>query len=139
MKLPAWAEAMLAEGRVARLGMVDDELGPRVLPVTYVFHAGGLYTAVDEKPKRARGEELARVRFLRRRPRAALTVDHYEEDWSALAWVQALGRVQVLAAGGDPAAVAALVDKYPQYRAEPPPGPLLKLAPERFLYWRAGA
>jgi PPOX class probable F420-dependent enzyme len=135
--LPTWAQKMLSEARVARLGVVDDELMPRVLPVTFVFHAGALYSAVDEKRKRAPGRELARVRFLRSRPQAALTVDHYEEEWSALAWVQALGRVQVLALDDEPPAVAALVDKYEQYREQPPPGPLLRLEPERFICWRA--
>jgi len=128
---------MLAEARVARLGVVDDELWPRVLPVTYVLHAGALWSAVDEKRKRAPGRELARVRFLRSRPQAALTVDHYEEDWSALAWVQVLGRVRMLSLDDEPAAVAALVAKYDPYRERPPVGPLLHLVPERFLSWQA--
>ena len=94
----AWARRMLVEARVAQPGMLDDRDRPRVLPVTFVLHAGSLWSAVDHKPKRVPGRELARVRFLRNRPQAALTVDHYEEDWSALAWVQALGRVH--GAGG---------------------------------------
>ena len=56
--------------------------------------------------------EPARIRYLRRRPDAALTVDHYSDDWEELAWVQALGRVEVLALAGAPDALAALVAKY---------------------------
>jgi PPOX class probable F420-dependent enzyme len=130
---------MLVESRVARLGFVDDASYPRVLPVTFVFHSGALYSAVDEKRKRTPGKELARVRFLRERPQAALTVDHYDDDWSALAWVQALGRVRVTALDAEPEAVGALVAKYEPYRHRPPVGPLLRLAPERILCWRSTA
>jgi hypothetical protein len=78
------------------------------------------------------------VRFLRARPAAALTADRYEDDWDALAWVQVLGTVDVL---DDPAAdrvgLDALVAKYAPYRDRPPAGPLLRLRPERALWWRA--
>jgi hypothetical protein len=77
------------------------------------------------------------VRFLRSRPQAALTVDHYEEDWRALAWVQALGQARVVPVEDEPAAVAALVATYDQYREQPPPGPLIGLVPDRFLWWSA--
>ena len=133
--LRAWAMAMLREERVARLGLTDDHGGPRVLPVTFALHDGSLWSAVDDKPKRS--AEPARVRWLRARPSAALTVDRYDEDWSLLAWVQVLGGVTVLDAGRAPEALAALSAKYPQYRAAPPPGPLLCLVPARALCWSA--
>jgi PPOX class probable F420-dependent enzyme len=134
--MPAWANEMLRTARVGRLGLLDDEDRPRVLPVTYALAAGCLYSAIDRKPKRA-DTAPARLRFLRRRPEVALTVDHYDDDWSALAWVQVLGRVEILAAQDDPAGMDALVAKYAPYRDELPPGPLLRLVPERTLCWRA--
>ena len=127
---------MLRTGRVARLGMVDEDDWPRVLPVTYALAGGTLYSAIDQKPKRP-DTEPARLRFLRRRPEVALTVDHYDDDWSALAWVQVLGRVEIVAADEDQAGLDALVAKYAPYRAWTPPGPLLRLTPERTLCWRA--
>ena len=91
---------------------------------------------VDNKPKRA--GEPARVRWLRARPAAALTVDRYDDDWSRLAWVQVLGEVEwSLDAASAPDAVAALVARYPQYVDDPPPGPLLHLVPQRVLCWSA--
>jgi PPOX class probable F420-dependent enzyme len=110
--------------------MLDDEGRPRVT----LAHAGGrLYSAVDHKPKRVHGDRLARVRFLRRRPHAALTVDHYDDDWRRLRWVQVLGRVAIVEApGARPQALAALVAKSPAYRDRPPAVPLLELTPERF-------
>jgi PPOX class probable F420-dependent enzyme len=134
-RIPAWANEMLRTARVGRLGLLDDDDRPRVLPVTYALAGSSLYSAIDQKPKRS---EPARLRFLHRRPEAALTVDHYEDDWTALAWVQVLGRVEILVPEDDPAALQALAAKYAQYRGEAPPGPLLKLVPERALCWRAG-
>jgi PPOX class probable F420-dependent enzyme len=130
--LPDWARDLLDEARVARLALLDESDLPRVLPVTFVAWEGAVWSAIDRKPKRA--GEPARVRRLRRRPEAALLVDRYEDDWSRLAWVELRGRVSVEPLGP---AVDALAAKYPQYFDEPPQGPLLRLEPERFAWWRA--
>jgi PPOX class probable F420-dependent enzyme len=120
---------------VARLGLLDEADLPRVLPVTFAVFEGALWSAIDRKPKRSR--EPARVRRLRRRPDATLLVDAYHDDWARLAWVEVRGPVSVLDATEAADALAALAAKYEQYRAEPPQGPLLRLAPERFACWRA--
>jgi PPOX class probable F420-dependent enzyme len=135
--LPGWGRELLEDARVARLGMIDDDGRPRVLPVTFALWDGSAWSAVDDKPKRRPGAELARVRFLRRRPEAALTVDRYDDDWSKLAWVQLLGDVEVVDVEHAPQALDALSDKYAAYRERPPQGPLLKLAPGRATCWRA--
>jgi PPOX class probable F420-dependent enzyme len=134
-ELVAWANALLERERVGRLGLLDDEGGPRVLPVTFAVAEGRIWSAVDNKPKRT--AEPARLRFLRRDPRAALTVDRYSDDWEELAWVQVLGTVRVLDPADGAAGLKALSAKYEQYGAETPPGPLLALEPERYLSWRA--
>lgn len=134
-ELPPWALGLLETERVARLGLLDGEGSPRVLPVTFALAEGTVWSAIDDKPKRA--PEPARVRFLRRRPEAALCVDAYDDDWTRLAWVQLLGRVDVLATGEGPAGLQALIAKYDPYRTNPPPGPLLRLRVTRALHWRA--
>jgi PPOX class probable F420-dependent enzyme len=136
-ELPRWAAELLDRSRVARLGLLDDRDTPRVLPVVYAVCGDHLVTAVDQKPKRRVGAELARVRWLRTRPRAALTVDHYDDDWSNLEWVQALGSVELREAGDAAAELAALRDRYPQYREAPPAGPVIVLVPDRLLWWRS--
>jgi PPOX class probable F420-dependent enzyme len=133
--MPEWAGQLLATERVARLAYLDDEDRPRVLPVTFAVVGEAVWIAIDEKPKRT--AEPARVRYLKRRPEAALVVDVYDDDWTGLAWVQLLGRVDVLAAGDSPEAMAALAAKYEPYAERTPPGPLLRLTPERALHWRA--
>ena len=135
--LPAWAGELIAHERVAHLALRDADDRPRVLPVTFALAEGAAWTAIDQKPKRA--AEPARVRWLRRRPEAALVVDRYSDDWEQLAWVQMLGRVAVVGIDDPEAApgLTALTEKYAPYRDERPPGPLLRLEVERALSWRA--
>jgi PPOX class probable F420-dependent enzyme len=134
-ELVAWANELLENARVARLGILDLEGAPRVLPVTFAVAEGRIWSAIDRKPKRT--GEPSRLRFLRRDPRAALTVDRYSDDWEELAWVQVLGKVSIVDVGEGQAALAALSAKYEPYREEAPPGPLLALQPDRYLSWRA--
>lgn len=108
-----------------------------MLPVTYALVGEMLVTAVDHKRKRVPGERLARVRWLTARPRVALTVDRYDDDWSKLAWVQATGEVTILSAARAPQAIAALIARYEPYRLSPPAGPVLALEPARWQWWRA--
>jgi len=135
-KLPGWAGKLLDSARVGRLGLLDDRDRPRVLPVTYAVAGGALWSAIDNKPKRE-GHEPARLRYLRRSPQAALTVDLYDDDWSKLAWVQVLGRIEILELDRAALGLEALAAKYPQYADDPPPGPVLRLVPDRALWWRA--
>jgi PPOX class probable F420-dependent enzyme len=135
IELVAWARELLEEARVARLGLLDDEGAPRVLPVTFAVAEGRIWSAIDRKPKTA--AEPARLRFLRRDSRAALTVDRYSDDWEELAWVQVLGTVEVVGLDDGPAGLEALRAKYEPYREEAPPGPLVALRPKRYLWWRA--
>ncbi|MBV9363902.1 MAG: pyridoxamine 5'-phosphate oxidase family protein [Solirubrobacterales bacterium] len=136
-KLPEWARELLVQSRVARLGLLDDDGAPRVLPVTYALSQDALVTAIDDKPKHVAPERLARVRWLRARPRAALTVDHYEDDWSRLAWVQAIGPVKIVEAADAPDALNALTARYDAYRRQRPSGPIITLVPDRLVWWRA--
>jgi PPOX class probable F420-dependent enzyme len=126
---------MLEDQRVGHLAFVDAADRPRVLPVTFAIADDAVWSAIDEKPKRS--AEPARLRYLRRRPEAALCLDVYDDDWSRLAWVQLIGRVDVLAVEEGPAGLEALTAKYAPYREASPPGPLLRLDVERTLCWRA--
>lgn len=135
-ELDEWARGLLERSRVARLGLLDENDHPRVMPVTFALAEGRIWSAIDRKPKRADAEP-ARLRFIRRRPEVALTVDRYDDDWTRLAWVQVLGSASLHDATDAIHALAALTEKYEQYRAEPPPGPLIAIDPARALSWRA--
>jgi PPOX class probable F420-dependent enzyme len=130
--LESWAAELLDEIPVGHLGLIDEAGNPRVQPVTFARVGALIVSAIDDKPKRGTPARIAR---LRAHPRAALTVDRYDADWTKLAWVQLLGDVSI--EDVDRASLAALQDRYPAYRERPPKGPLLKLRPERVLSWRA--
>jgi PPOX class probable F420-dependent enzyme len=133
--LPHWAGELLGSARVARLGLIDGDGRPRVLPITFAVADDAVWTAIDNKPKRS--GEPARVRWLRRRPEASVCVDRYVDDWTELAWIQLLGRIDVLEVDRGASGMDALRAKYDQYESDPPPGPLLRLTVERAVHWRA--
>jgi PPOX class probable F420-dependent enzyme len=135
-ELEDWAAELLERAPVARLGLLDADGRPRVLPITFAIAGDRIWSAIDSKPKRA-GREPARLDFLRRRPEVALTADRYDDDWTRLAWVQVLGRASIHPADEEPGALGALSEKYRQYRDRPPPGPLIGIDPGRVLAWRA--
>ena len=135
LDLPRWAHELIEAERVARLAFSDGDAHPRVLPVTFAVTDGAAWSAIDRKPKRT--PEPARVRWLRARPQAALCIDHYADDWAELAWVQLLGRVDVLAAAMPGPAWTPWPPSTRSTGDERPPGPVLRLAVERALHWRA--
>ena len=136
-KAPAWARELLQYEPLGHLGLLDDDGHPRVLPVTFAMVNGEIWSAVDDKPKGVAGGELARVRWLRARPSSALTVDRYAADWSRLAWVQLIGTTTVVDVGGQEPVLEALSARYAPYRERPPRGPLLRLVPDRCVWWRS--
>ena len=65
-------------------------------------------------------------------------VDHYEDDWSGLWWIRLRGRARVLDDGDERArALALLAEKDPQYRTEPPDGPVLAVDVTEIRDWSA--
>jgi PPOX class probable F420-dependent enzyme len=131
--LPGWATELLETAPVAHLGLLDADGHPRVQPVTFALLEDTLVTAIDAKPKRT--TTPARVKRLQADPRATLTVDRYDDDWTRLAWVQVLAHATIGPLRD--AAKTALEGKYPQYDETPLTGPLIELTPIRILTWRA--
>jgi PPOX class probable F420-dependent enzyme len=122
--------------RVARLATVDAEGRPHLVPVSFVLLGDVVYSAVDHKPKRH--TSLRRLANIEATGRASVLVDDYREDWSALWWVRLDGAGRVVADEAERArAVAALCDKYPQYAARPPSGPVLAVTVEHWATWSA--
>lgn len=125
----------VAAARVGRLATVAAGGAPHLVPFCFVLEGDRLYSAVDRKPKS--GRRLRRLANVAAEPRVAVLVDHYEEDWSRLWWVRLDGRAALLEAGEPEArrALGLLEAKYEQYRREPPPGPVLAVALERWRGW----
>ncbi len=135
----AEARARFAAARVARLATVTPDGRPHLVPIVFalVRVVGGdvVYSAVDGKPKRS--QALQRLANVQAAAAAALLVDHYADDWTELWWVRADGRGRVLDPGTAEAreAVAALGQRYPQHREQPPTGPVLAVDVERWTGW----
>ena len=121
---------------VARLATVSEQGRPHVVPCTFAVDGDVVYTAVDHKPKST--TDLKRLRNISARPAAALLVDYYDDDWSALWWARADGQASVIA---DQAAIAApvrlLASRYPQYAARPQGGPVISIAVTHWSGWSA--
>lgn len=109
--------AFVQEQRIAHLATASADGWPHAVPICFVFLGGFFYSAIDEKPKR-KGTLLRRLSNIRGNPRAALIFDSYDEDWSKLGWVLVRGAASIVEGGAEhETVIAALRDKYPQYRA----------------------
>jgi PPOX class probable F420-dependent enzyme len=126
----------LNAARVARLGTIDPDGRPHLVPIVFALDGDTLYSAVDRKPKRS--QTLRRIENARVRPDVTVLVDHYDEDWAGLWWIRLRGRARVLDGGDErERALALLQDKYPQYRAAPPDGPVLAVDVTDVREWSA--
>ncbi|MCL2795281.1 MAG: TIGR03668 family PPOX class F420-dependent oxidoreductase [Microbacteriaceae bacterium] len=139
MKLTqAEARSRLGTARVARLATLSGGGAPHLVPITFALDGDDLYTAVDHKPKTTR--RLRRLDDIAADPRVAVLADQYREDWDALWWVRVEGRATVITdAGAMRRPVDALVERYEQYRAQRPLGPVIAIRIERWTGWAASA
>jgi PPOX class probable F420-dependent enzyme len=140
---PQAIDAILDRWPIAALATAGDR-GPHTVPIVFARAAGALWSPIDGKPKRS--GELARIRHIRRDPRASLLFSNYDEDWTLLWWLRVDGEAEArrAPAAGWPAdeadALAALRRKYPQYARVPLLGPdalLLRIGVTRQRSWCA--
>lgn len=108
-----------------------DDIRPHLVPVVFALTGNELVIAVDQKPKST--TDLQRLRNIAANPSVAVLCDRYDADWRQLWWVRADGRARVDAE--NPVAISLLVAKYSQYRLDPPRGPVITVAVERWSGW----
>jgi PPOX class probable F420-dependent enzyme len=127
--------AFLERQRVAHLATADADGKPHVVPACFACVDERFYIAIDEKPKRSL--RLKRLRNIEENPRVALVFDRYDEDWSRLGWVLAQGKAAILESGPEhERAIAALREKYPQYRSMALEGrPMIRVTTEKVSSW----
>jgi PPOX class probable F420-dependent enzyme len=131
------ARLRFAAARVARLATADATGRPHLVPIVFAVSGDTVYSAVDAKPKRSTA--LRRLANIAVNPRVAALVDHFDDDWSRLWWVRADAHARLLDAAEPEGreAIALLTERYPQYRSEPPPGPVLAMDVDRWSGWAA--
>jgi len=111
---------------VGRLATTGPDGRPHIVPCCFVLDGDVVYSAIDAKPKTSL--RLRRISNIRTNPFAALLVDNYEEDWSLLWWIRVDGGARVLETGAEfEGAIDRLVDKYDQYQADRPTGPVIAI------------
>ena len=123
--------------RVARLATVSGAGNPHVTPVCFALSGESVYITIDRKPKRDASKPLQRLRNIAVNSSVALVVDHFEEDWTQLGWVQLRGEAEVLESGEEhDAAQTLLKSRYPQYREMQLTGlPVIAIRISRVTAW----
>ena len=123
--------------RSARLATVDGRGRPHVVPIVFVYDGHVVYTPIDRKPKTVAPASLRRVRNIRSNPHVQVLVDHYDDDWTSLGYVQLRGTASILEGGAEyRTAIGLLEAKYPQYRELPLAGcPLIRIFVEHIVTW----
>jgi len=111
MRLNKRLTKVVALERVCRVATTGKSRVPHVVPVCHILKDGKVYFGSDGGAKK--------VRNLRGNPRAAVTVDVYDEDWSSLRGVTIQGDAALIENGTRFRRLRdAIYEKYPQYPEE---------------------
>lgn len=130
-ELPAEQLELLGSVRRGVLSTVGSDDFPHSVPVVFAIIGDEIVSPIDDKPKK--GPELARVRNIGSGSPATLLVDHWDEDWTKLAWVMVRGSARVESGN---AADRVLRSRYPQYEEDLTPGSRsIVLIPRRITWW----
>jgi PPOX class probable F420-dependent enzyme len=121
---------------VAHLATVGADGRPHIVPICFALADELLYFVIDSKPKRT--TNLKRLRNIAANPAASILVDHYEDDWGSLWWVRIDGEARVATDQAEiHAALRLLRERYSQYRASTPAGPVVAVAITGISGWSA--
>ena len=128
---------LIRSARIAHLATADQSGQPHVIPICFVYDGKQFFSPIDEKPKRT--TKLKRLKNIAENPNVALVIDHYDADWSKLAYVLLFGTARLLHSGKIyRQAVALLRRKYPQYRRMAiDERPMIVITPKRIVRWSA--
>ena len=120
----------------ATLGTNGGDVCPHLVPCVFAVDGDQVYSAVDGKPKTTR--QLRRLANITARPGVSLLADHYDEDWARLWWVRADGDAVIVTSTAAMAGpLRLLTARYPQYRADPPAGPVIVITVHHWTGWTA--
>jgi PPOX class probable F420-dependent enzyme len=130
--LPAYVRRLLDEGRRGVMTTLDPYGSAHSVPVVFAVVDDEIVSPIDHKPKT--GQVLARVKNLRRDPRATLLVDHWDEDWTKLVWLMIRGTAHV---DEEPPIdlMRAINARYPPYAADERHDAIIRLRPTRLTWW----
>jgi len=130
--LPESVRALLERERRGVLTTLDPDGIGHSIPVVFVVIGDEIVSPIDHKPKT--GRVLTRVKNIERDARVTVLVDHWDEDWTQLAWVMVRARA-VIDPDAPPKVVQALNARYQQYAPDEQPDALIRMRPTRLTWW----
>ena len=138
-RLSPRALRLIRSARIAHLATADRSGQPHAVPICFVFDDKYFYSPIDEKPKRTAPAKLKRLRNIAENPQVSLVIDHYDENWSKLAYVLITGAARIMQRGQKHRlAVTLLRRKYSQYRTMAiDRRPMIVIKPKRITGWSA--
>ena len=129
------ARERFALARVATLATVGAGGRPHAVPVVFALDGQRIVTAIDGKPKSTTA--LRRLANVAAHPDVAVLIDFYDDaDWTRLWWARADGVATVTELTSTQRGV--LAEKYRQYEADPPPGPMITIEVSSWTGWAHG-
>jgi len=139
MRLGRKILSFIRSARIAHFATADRSGQPHAVPICFVFDDKYFYSPIDEKPKRTAPAKLKRLRNIAENPQVSLVIDHYDENWSKLAYVLITGAARIMQRGQKHRlAVTLLRRKYSQYRTMAiDRRPVIVIKPKRITGWSA--
>jgi PPOX class probable F420-dependent enzyme len=127
----------IQQARVGHLATSTRRGIPQVIPICFEFDGRCIYTAIDQKPKRAEAMKLRRVLNITQNPEISFIVDRYDEDWRKLGYVIVRGKAKILPTGQEhDHALFLLKRKYRQYRQMNLHNrPVIRIIPTKITAW----
>jgi len=130
--LPESVRTLFDRERRGVLTTLDPDGSGHSVPIVFVVSGSEIVSPIDHKPKT--GGELARVRNIERDDRVTVLVDHWDEDWTRLAWVMVRGHA-VIDPDGPFDVVQSLIVRYQQYAPDERPDALIRIRPMKLTWW----
>ncbi len=130
--LPERVHTLFEQERRGVLTTLDPDGSGHSVPIGFVVIGDEIVSPIDHKPKS--GRKLHRLRNIERDDRVTFLVDHWDEDWTRLAWVMVRAQATVFAEA-TPEVATALNARYPQYAPDELPDAWIRMRPTRLTWW----
>ena len=130
--LPESVRALFERERRGVLTTLDTDGSGHSVPMVFVVLGHEIVSPIDHKPKT--GRVLARVKHIERDDRVTVLVDHWDEDWTRLAWVMVRANA-VIDPDAPPEVVQSLNARYQQYAPDERPDALIRIRPTKLTWW----
>ena len=128
----------IRQARVAHMATSTTRGIPHVIPICFAFDGSRIYTAIDQKPKRAEPMKLRRILNIIQNHEISFIVDRYDEDWRKLGYAIVRGKAKILQTGREhDHALFLLQRKYRQYRQMNLHNrPVIRIIPTKITTWK---